>query len=220
MTHSTSRGGASRLAAVFCMVACLAACQSAYYGAMEQFGFHKRDILVDRVDAAAESQQEAKEEFENAFEQFASVVKVPPSELQSTYDRLNDAFEDAEAKAEEVSERIDSVESVSGALFGEWEDEIELIGNDELRRSSNRQLDRSRDRYEGLMATMRRAEGRMEPVLDTFRDYVLYLKHNLNAQAIASLQGELSGIESDVSGLIRDMEASISEARAFIDSME
>jgi len=57
-------------------------------------------------------------------------------------------------------------------------------------------------------------------VLTTFRDYVLYLKHNLNAQAIASLEGELGGIESDVSSLIRDMEASISEARSFIQSMQ
>ena len=197
-----------------------AGCESAYYGAMEKVGFHKRDILVDRVEAAADSQQEAKEEFENAFEQFVSVVEVPASELRDTYERLNDAFEDAEARAEEVSERIDAVESVSEALFEEWEDELELIGDRGLRASSSRQLDRSRQRYQSLIRAMRRAEDRMAPVLDTFRDYVLYLKHNLNAQAIASLQGELGGIESDVSTLIRDMEASISEARAFVQSME
>lgn len=199
---------------------CLAGCESAYYGAWEQVGVHKRDILVDRVEDAADSQQAAKEEFENAFEQFASVVTVPPSELRRTYDRLNDAFEDAEARAEEVRDRIDAVESVSEALFEEWEEELELIENRELRSSSARQLDRSRRQYASLMRAMTRAEERMEPVLNTFRDYVLYLKHNLNAQAIASLEGELGGIESDVSTLVRDMEASISEARSFIQSME
>ncbi|HEX7035938.1 MAG TPA: DUF2959 domain-containing protein [Pseudomonadales bacterium] len=198
----------------------LGGCESAYYGTMERFGFHKRDILVDRVEAAAESQQKAKEQFETAFEQFASVVEVPASELSATYDRLSDAFEDAEARAEEVRERIDAVESVSKALFREWESEIEQIGSDDLRRSSARQLERSQDRYENLMAAMRRAEERMDPVLDTFRDYVLYLKHNLNAQAIASLEGEVSGVEADVSTLIRDMQAAIDEARAFVDSME
>ncbi len=195
-------------------------CESAYYGAMEKIGVHKREILVDRVSAAAESQQEAKEEFENAFEQFSSVVTVPPSELESTYDALNDAFEDAEAKAERVRSRIDAVESVSDALFEEWRDEIELIGNRELRRSSERQLRDSESQYESLMTAMQRAEDRMGPVLDTFRDYVLYLKHNLNAQAIASLRGEVAGVQSDVSALIRDMEASISQARAFIENME
>jgi uncharacterized protein YecT (DUF1311 family) len=202
------------------MVVMLGACESAYYGAMEKVGFHKRDIMVDRVEAAAESQQEAKEEFENAFEQFASVVKVPASELRSTYRKLNDAYQDAEAKAAEVSDRIDAVASVSRALFDEWREEIELIGNDAMRTGSRRQLERSRERYQDLMAAMRRAEERMDPVLGTFRDYVLYLKHNLNAQAVASLEGELGGIQADVSVLVRDMEASISEARTFIQSME
>lgn len=195
-------------------------CESAYYGAMEKVGVHKREILVDRVEAAADSQEAAKEEFENAFEQFASVVSVPPSRLRATYEQLNDAFEDAQARAAQVAERIDSVASVSGALFDEWSEEIELIGDQRLKASSRDQLRRSKQRYDSLMTAMRRAESRMEPVLGTFRDYVLYLKHNLNAQAIASLEGELDGVESDVSTLVRDMESSISEARAFIQSMQ
>lgn len=218
MPSLTSRSRRRALALVG--VLALTGCESAYYGAMERVGFHKRDIMVDRVEAAAESQQEAKEQFEDAFERFSSVVSVPASELASTYEELNRSFERAEDRAEEVSERIDAVESVSEALFDEWAEEIELIGNDELRRSSSRQLERSQERYEDLMAAMRRAEERMKPVLDTFRDYVLYLKHNLNAQAVASLEGELDVIETDVSVLVRDMQAAIDEARAFIDTME
>ena len=69
------------------------------------------------------------------------------------------------------------------------------------------------------MQAMRRAEQKMAPVLTAFKDQVLYLKHNLNAQAIASLQSELSSIESDVVQLIREMEASIREADTFISAM-
>jgi hypothetical protein len=208
------------LLAMFSLLVLLGGCESAYYGAMEKVGVHKREILVDRVEAAADSQQAAKEEFENAFEQFASVVNVPSSELRKTYDRLNRAFEDAEKRANEVADRIEAVASVSSALFDEWREEVEEIGDAGLRASSNTQLRRSEARYDTLMAAMRRAESRMAPVLGTFRDYVLYLKHNLNAQAIASLESELGGVQSDVSVLVRDMEASISEARSFIQSMQ
>lgn len=198
----------------------LAACESTYYSAMESVGYHKRDILVDRVEDAMESQEEAKAEFENAFEQFSSVVSVPPSELRDTYESLNDAYEDAESKAGKVTERIDDVESVSDALFEEWREEIDVIGDRNLRASSMRQFRESQQQATELITAMRRAEARMEPVLSTFRDYVLYLKHNLNAQAVASLKGELSGVEADVSSLIREMEASISKARAFVSTME
>lgn len=198
----------------------LGGCESTYYSAMESVGVHKREILVDRVEDAMESQEDAKSEFENAFEQFSSVVNVPPSELQDTYESLNEAFEDSETKAEEVSDRIDAVESVSEALFEEWSEEIDLIKDSGLRASSARQLKTSVRQTDELIRTMRRAEARMEPVLNTFRDYVLYLKHNLNAQAVASLKGELAGVEADVSSLIADMEASISKAKAFVSEME
>jgi hypothetical protein len=49
---------------------------------------------------------------------------------------------------------------------------------------------------------------------------VLFLKHNLNAAAISSLQTTAGGIESDVQQLVRDMEASIAEADAFIKQLK
>jgi hypothetical protein len=198
----------------------LTGCESAYYGAWEKLGVHKRDILVDRVEEASEAQEAAKEEFQSALEIFASVVEVPPSELKDTYESLNEAFEDSEARAEQVSDRIDAVESVSEALFEEWEEEIGQIGNSRLRSSSQSQLTASRKQYDGLIKSMRRAESKMDPVLNAFRDQVLFLKHNLNAQAVASLKGELAMIETDVAVLIRDMEASIARSQAFIEDMQ
>ncbi len=197
-----------------------AGCESAYYGAWEKVGVHKRDILVDRVENAAEAQEDAKAEFKSAFDAFSSVVNVPASDLKDTYEELADAFEDAEAQAEEVTDRIDAVESVSEALFEEWEQEIGQITNARLRASSADQLKSSRRQYQALIQAMRRAEAKMPPVLDAFRDQVLFLKHNLNAQAIASLEGELGMIETDVASLIREMEASISQSQAFIEDMQ
>ena len=48
---------------------------------------------------------------------------------------------------------------------------------------------------------------------------MLFLKHNLNAQAIASLQSELVSVEADVASLIKEMETSIAEADVFIQSI-
>ena len=161
------------------------------------------------VENAMEAQEDAKEEFRDALEKFSSVVTVPPSKLKSTYEDLNGAFEDAQARATEVSDRIDAVESVSDALFDEWGTELEQIGNAKLRGSSARQLRESRRKYTELIRSMRSAESHMPPVLSVFRDHVLFLKHNLNARAIASLKSELKSIEADVTTLINEMEISI-----------
>jgi SMC interacting uncharacterized protein involved in chromosome segregation len=198
----------------------LTACSSTQYAVMEKFGIHKREILVDRVENARDSQQAAKEQFASALEEFSAVLTFQGGTLEEKYKQLNAQLESSEDHARDVRERIDKVEDVAEALFDEWEDELELYSSDNLRRSSARKLKETRSHYQNLMTAMRRAEGRIEPVLTPLRDQVLYLKHNLNAQAIASLQSELGRVEGDVSTLIREMEAAIREADAFISRLE
>ncbi len=196
-----------------------AGCQGVYYKTMETFGKHKRDILVDRVGNAREAQEDAKQQFQSALEQFSSVVKIPTSELQDKYNKLKTELDKSEAKAKAVSTRISDVENVAKALFDEWESELEQYTNKDLRRASEQKLKQTQGRYDQLISAMKKAERKIDPVLSAFRDQVLFLKHNLNAQAVASLQGELVSIESNVALLIKEMDASIAEANAFINSM-
>jgi hypothetical protein len=198
----------------------LTSCSTAYYSAMEKVGVHKRDIMVDRVEKARDAQEEAQEEFKSALDQFASVVALEETDLKLAYDKLNGEYLGCEEASKEVSERIDKVEQVSEDLFEEWEEELELYENQTYRATSKRQLRRTKSRYREMLATMRVAERSMAPVLETFEDNVLFLKHNLNAQAIGSLQAEFSGLEKDIKLLIRRMNEAIQESNAFIEQME
>ncbi|GLQ32487.1 DUF2959 domain-containing protein [Litoribrevibacter albus] len=197
----------------------LSGCSSMYYGAMEKVGIHKRDILVDRVEDAKDAQSEAKTQFASALEQYQSVVTIEDQALVDKYNLLNDEFEDSKAAAEAVSERIDSVEEVSEALFEEWQDELSLYSNASLRKQSAQKLATTKRKYKSLIQAMRRSEKKMKPVLAAFQDQVLFLKHNLNAQAINSLKGELKTIQKDVARLVKEMENSIKESEAFIQSL-
>jgi hypothetical protein len=195
-------------------------CDSAYYKTMEAFGKHKRDLLVSRVADARDAQTEAKEQFASALERFNAVVNQDGGKLQDKYDTLQADLDRSESKAAAVHKRIADVEDVAGDLFDEWKAELKKYSNDSLRRASEKKLEETRGRYELLIAAMKQAEARIEPVLVVFRDRVLFLKHNLNAQAVASLKGELANVEADVSGLITAMETSIAEANAFLAKMD
>lgn len=201
------------------VITLLSACSSPYYNVMERFGFPKRDILVDRVEAARDSQEQAAEQFKDALEKFIAVTGFKGGALQEKYDQLQAEYEQSEARATEVHQRVEGVEDVAEALFDEWEAELKQYTSAPLRRSSERQLQQTRAQYAQLIRAMKRAEAKMEPVLAAFHDQVLFLKHNLNARAIASLKGNLASIESDIAVLIREMEASIREANRFINAM-
>ena len=96
---------------------------------------------------------------------------------------------------------------MADALFDEWHDELELYTSQSLRRSSQGQLNTTQKQYKKLLSLMQQAEKSTEPVLNTLRDNTLFLKHNLNARAIASLKGELRTIDTDVAVLIDKMQA-------------
>lgn len=194
-------------------------CQSAYYAGMEKMGYHKRDLMVSDVEKARDAQQEAKEQFKSALDRFTTVLNIKGGELQEKYDILNAEYEKSEAKANAVRDRIASVEDVSQALFEEWEAELKEYSSGTLRQSSQKKLTQTRTQYAQLIKAMKRAETKMDPVLAKFKDQVLFLKHNLNAQAITSLKSELVSVEGNIASLIKEMETSIKEADAFLASM-
>lgn len=198
----------------------LAGCQSMYYAGMEKMGWHKRDLMVSRVKAARDAQEDAKEQFRDALERFGEVVAYDGGSLEARYDALRRELERSEARAQDVRERIEAVEDVSEALFYEWERELDEYSDAGLRRASERKLAATQRQYERLIGAMWRAESRIEPVLRPLRDQVLFLKHNLNARAVASLEGELVTVEADVEALVRAMEDAIAEADAFIAEIE
>jgi len=218
---------ATLLFAVRCLSPCaaltaailLSGCQSAYYGALERIGIEKRDVLVSRVQSAQGSQKDAQEEFRSALEQFQSVVDFDGGDLEDQYDTLTDSYDDASDQAEDVRERIEAVESVGEALFSEWNTELDSYQDQTLRRRSEGQLRETRRQFDGLIVTMNRAADRMDPVLAVLQDQVLYLKHNLNARAIAYLDVERANLEERVEVLIVEMEKAIDEAQRFIQTM-
>jgi hypothetical protein len=219
--HSRARSARGWTGAAVAIASLLlaGACASAYYGTLEKFGIEKRHVLVDRVEDAQEAQKDAKKQFESALEQYRSVVDVDAGELEKTYDRMRSEFDRSTKRAKAVAERIDEVESVANRLFKEWEKEINLYSDADLKKRSQALYAETRSEYKQLLRAMRKAESTMEPVLTLFQDQVLFLRHNLNARAIGSLETELGNIEKATMTLIEEMERSIDEAGRFIASM-
>jgi len=193
-------------------------CSTAYYSAMEKIGKEKRHILIDNVEDVQESQTKAQEEFKDALTKIKELYDFDGGELEIFYDNLKDSYEDCESRANQIEKRINDVEQVAKDLFKEWEAEITQINDVKLRNSSKRSLRDAKIKYQKLETVMNKSTKGMYPVIAKLKDYVLYLKHNLNAKAVGSLSGEVVSIEKDVAKLITDMNASIKEAESFINN--
>ena len=104
-------------------------------------------------------------------------------------------------------------------MFRDWEKELDAYTNQDLRQSSEDQMNQTHIQYLKLIRTMEIAAEKMNLVLDVFRDQTLYLKHNLNTQAIAALNQTLMRLCDDTDLLIQQMSVSIDEVSTFIAKM-
>lgn len=198
----------------------LSSCNSMYFSALEKIGIEKRDLFIKRIKAARNSQVDAKEQFKNALEEYKSVVNVEGGDLESKYNKLSAILDESEKSAEDVKSRVIRVRDVAVSLFQEWKSELSDYSNQELRRDSEKKLDKAKMEYAAMMASMKIASDRLEPALKPLRDNVLYLKHNLNAKAIMALNAEVIRVEEKVDNLIEELSRSIADADEYVKRME
>lgn len=198
----------------------LIACQRTYYAVWERLGKEKRHLLKDQVKKARSDQEKATEEFKDVLTRVKELTGFSGGDLESFYSRLKDDFEDCVERAEKIDNRIETVEDLAADLFAEWENEIRQMGNPRFKADSRKSLADTRARYKRLHRSMVTARESMDPVLARLKDYVLYLKHNLNARAVGALGREMGSIEADVKTLVQDIENSIREADRFLARFE
>jgi hypothetical protein len=191
-------------------------CQTAYYAVWEKLGKEKRHLLRDNVEAAGKEQMKVSESFKDVLTRMKEMYGFEGGDLEKVYNGLRSDYETSEARANDVHKRIATVEQIAADLFREWQSEINEMKNPSLKAQSAKSLAESKRQYVRLHDAMVKAESRMDPVLAQLKDNVLYLKHNLNAQAVGALKKEAGSIQIEIDRLIKDMQTSISEADHFL----
>jgi hypothetical protein len=194
-------------------------CSSTYYKAMRTLGKEKRDILVQRIKDAKKDQDQTKQQLKTTMESFQELTGFQGGSLEKSYKRLNSDYENANAQAGKLHDKIESIDKVSNDLFKEWQGEINQMGNAKLKQQSTVLLRNAKTRQAVYMRAMHKTEDQIEPVLKAFRDQVLFLKHNLNSRAIGSLKGTSTALQGDVADLIQSIDASSQEADKLISSL-
>lgn len=206
--------GHSIMAALFLLTT---GCSTVQYKALEKVGVDKRDILVDRIKDAQSAQAETKDQMVNAYDELKALTSTDNEALEAQYNKLAKTVEKSEQRAADLDKRIDSVERVGDDLFDEWAEELTQYTNASLRDASEKNMLTTKSRYQQMLTQMRGTQSKVSPVLQVLQDNTLFLKHNLNASAIAGLDTEVDRIGEQVTQLIREMERSIDTAQRYID---
>ncbi len=202
-----------------CQSAVERAVKDTKYSAYEFFGIEKRDLFKKEVKNVKNDQESTGESFKNALDKLKAIYAFDGGNLEKQYRSLESSYQLVESRVNEVHKSVKQVETVAGDLFTEWRSEIAQIKSADLRSKSSSNLLETQRKYNEFHSVLKKSEAKMNPVLVKLKDQVLFLKHNLNAQAITGLKKESGKIQNDIEDLMKEMNASITQAEAFIKSM-
>lgn len=189
------------------------------YNAYELVGVEKRDLFKREVKNVKEEQEDTGEAFKDALTRLKEMYNFDGGDFEKQHTKLKSSYEDAREEAADLKGRIKTVNDIAGDLFAEWKKEISEISASDLKKKSKKQLSQTQERFKELQAQMSSAQKKIDPVLTKLKDQVLFLKHNLNAKAIAGLKAESADIETDIESLIKEVEAASKEADQFIKTL-
>lgn len=190
------------------------------YSAYEMVGVQKRDLLKTRLVDVRDDQVKASEEFQDALQRLRSAYGSSGSDLEKQYDSLKSSYDRSQSRADDVHRSVDKVETVANDLFDEWKKEIGQLENENFKAKSRESLAATKTRFAGLLKSLKSDESKMKSILRKLNDHVLFMKHNLNAQALDTLKKESTRIQGEIDQLKKDMDKSIQASQKFIDQLE
>lgn len=178
-----------------------------------------RNALLQEVEKTRTAQQQAKEQLQSTLHTFSLVLDASDDDLKTSYQRLNDEFAKSESTATLVHSRVDEVEDAAKVFFDKWESRLGGYADADEPIADRHRLDEARQRYAELIEATKRAAQKIDPVVAFFRDQILFIKYNLNPQAIVHLKDDLAVVKTNIATVVGELDAAIAEADAFIRTM-
>jgi DNA repair exonuclease SbcCD ATPase subunit len=200
------------------MAAALFGCKSStYYEAAETVGYEKREMLIDRLQEARDSQVGAKQQMQTALYTLRRIGSVPETELEDLHDDLATEVNRAKDQLDDLHDDIAAVESVARSLFDDWEDDLAKFENQEARNRSQEELRDTRKRHETLVAELRSSERKLQRIMPRLEDQARVLEHAEELGRSPSLTDDLDDVREEISTLIEELDDSIDRTQRFID---
>ena len=199
----------------------LGSCQGSGYTSFLKFGHEDSKLaLLDATQENLDNQLEAHEHFISALNLFNRLTRFDSEDLEGLYEDFADEVDDCEGEVKDWQSRALDLRMRGNSLFAEWSAQLESFSRADLREKSASMLEDARARHAKLIVSMEATYSRMEPVMMSLKDYVLFFQHNLNPRAINTLSDTYDGFVDEVLELTSEMEETRGETESYLEALE
>jgi hypothetical protein len=204
---------------VAAVVLFLTACQSSAPGSLKQASYPGLGALFDRVGDYQVAQQAAAEQFQSVKEQLSPLATAGGNTQGDSAADLSEYDQTVEA-AVAVSATIAAVKQAATATFQQWQTEIDVYTDAQLKADNQAKMGATWQSYQGMMQGVRASETKMNAVLAELNNYVTFLRGSPDASALASYRPNRNVIGSDIDALLLKMKSALGRSNEFIEDVQ
>jgi ElaB/YqjD/DUF883 family membrane-anchored ribosome-binding protein len=177
------------------------------------------DDLVASVERVSSELDASKAQLLGAIQ---ALQKVTAPEFKgdavAAHKELVNAIDDSEDQTDDLRKSLERMQAEAEPVFNQWTKDLEAYSNPEMRQRSQARLAAARERYDGVVAAVTPVLVECEAINQTLNDHALFLKHDMNPAAIATIQDDVKKVAKEASDLDGAFNAGKAAARAYVDS--
>ncbi len=176
----------------------------------------------DLVEAAERVAGEIDESKQSMLSAVQALQKVTAPDFQGdavkAHEELEDAIEGSEDQANDFRRSIEKMQAAAEPVFDQWTKDLEAYSNPEMRQRSQARLSAARERYDAVVAAVEPVLVEYEAINANLRDHILFLSHDLNAEAVATIQEDVKKVSKEASDLDGSFNSAKAATRSYVES--
>jgi len=135
------------------------------------------------------------------------------------YRSLVKEMENCDKRVAKVREQTAGMNGDASAYFKDRGASLEKIASEDLRKLAGDRLDDSKTRFEAVLAAGRAAGEDYQALMAKLRDQVLFLGHDLNPTAVASLEKDAGELNAQAKQLFGKIDETVTSFNEYIKSL-
>lgn len=203
-------------ASVLCALALAAGCAgpSERSESVEQV-----DELLTRIERVQAETAVAKDAVHAALDELCRIVSPGfQGDAAAEFAKFIAASERSEEQGETLRDVTEPMQEAASDVFQRWTKDMEAFGNSRLRQRSQTRLDETRTRFQGIVGATQAAQISLDAFHDDMRDLALFLRHDLNSAAVASIRTDVRALNEQIRDVDTRFDATVAAARAYVES--
>jgi Protein of unknown function (DUF2959) len=185
----------------------------------ETEGIKEAEKFVDAGADTASTVGKARLQVQNTLAAYNSLVTQPSKDMKGDFKKLLNGAKDTGQRVDEARERVTKMEAAGDTYFAGRAAAIKEIQNADLREKGQQRLDKNKQEYGGVMASLAEAGQSLQTMRTDLDNQITYLGSDLTPSAMTSLKPETQKLNERGVQVLAKADQAITTANKYFNSL-